>query len=102
MNQARKNYLLHTAREQLSPSDKRLQTILIKYGSVAESLKTRDVADLVLGGINGGRHKGNKGFKTWDEETLSAYAKSRERDERGRFVSGTDGEETIHRPQTKE
>jgi hypothetical protein len=101
MDKQREKYLLSTPREQLSPTDKRLQTILKKYGSVANSLKNRDTADLVLGGINGGRHKGKKGFSTWDEATLKAYTKLRERDERGRFVSGTDGTEAIHRTETK-
>lgn len=86
MNKDRINYLLNTPRSQLSPSDKRLQTIVKKYGSVANSLKARDKGDLILGGINGGRKTGYKGYATWEEEDLKQFVKSRTRDERGRFL----------------
>lgn len=86
MNDARKHYLLSTPRELLSPSDKRLQTIIKKYGSIANSLKRRDVGDLVLGGYNGGKKTGNKGFSTWNPKELSEYASQRLRDSKGRFV----------------
>lgn len=90
MDEQRRQYLLTTPREQLSRNDKRLQTIIKKYGSVANAMQNRNVGSLILGGINGGRHTGNKGFRTWPEGELSAYSKSRPRDARGRFIKQKD------------
>lgn len=91
MEHDRLEYLLHTPREQLSRSDKRLQTMIKRYGSVAGAMKSRDVSDLVLGGYNGGIKKSkNKGFGSWDKEKITEFAKSRKRDSRGRFIQETD------------
>lgn len=70
----------------LTPQEKRLKTIRERYGSVSEMLKRRDVRDLILGGINGGRAKTEKGFSKWGEGELSEFAKKRERDSKGRFL----------------
>jgi len=49
-------------------------------------LKHRDVRDLILGGYNGGKARTAKGFATWEEGKLSNFARTRERDSKGRFV----------------
>lgn len=72
--------------DNLTPQEKRLRTINERYGSVKEMLKRRDVRDLILGGINGGRTKAQKGFSKWEEGQLSEFAKKRERDSKGRFL----------------
>ena len=93
MNLKRITYLLKTPRSQLTREEKRLQTIIKRYGSVSEALSTRDRSDLILGGYNAGIKKGKKGFATWQKEELRSYAKSRHRDARGRFVGEADGAE---------
>ncbi len=70
----------------MTPQEKRLETIKKRYGSVGNMLKRRDVRDLILGGINGGRTKTEKGFSKWEEGELSEFAKKRERDTKGRFL----------------
>lgn len=69
------------------PQEKRKRTIIERYGSYKKMLAKRDRRDLVLGGINGGRHRGDKGFAKWTEGSLSRFAKRRQRDSRGRFVT---------------
>lgn len=76
----------------MTPQEKRLKTIEKRYGSVSNMLKKRDVRDLILGGINGGRTKTKKGFGTWDEEALKRFARKRERDAKGRFLPERGGE----------
>ena len=70
----------------MTPQEKRLKTIEERYGSVSNMLKRRDVRDLILGGINGGRTKTEKGFSKWEDGKLSEFAKKRERDSKGRFL----------------
>lgn len=71
----------------MTPQEKRKQTIIRKYGSFKAMLAGRDVRDLILGGINGGRVKNdNKGFGSWDEREIKRYARKRNRDTRGRFA----------------
>lgn len=72
----------------MNPQEKRKRTIIERYGSFKNMLAKRDRGDLVLGGINGGRRSGSKGFASWDKKKLSTYTKSRERDEKGRFKRG--------------
>lgn len=71
----------------MSPQEKRKRTIIKRYGSFKEMLKRRDVRDLILGGYNGGIRTGKKGFAKWEPGELSSYAKARQRDKSGRFVS---------------
>lgn len=73
----------------MTPADKRKQTIIERYGSVKQMLAKRDVRDLILGGINGGRAKTKKGFAKWQDGELSQFAKKRERDNQGRFIPKT-------------
>lgn len=87
---------------ELSPQEKRKQTILKRYGSFKNMLKHRDVRDLVLGGYNGGIRKTQKGFAKWEEGELSQYAKSRERDSKGRFISKEGTASSIHSKGAKE
>lgn len=75
----------------LTPQEKRIQTINERYGSVKQMLKHRDVRDLILGGYNGGIAKTEKGFSKWEEGELSEFAKKRERDGKGRFLSKETG-----------
>lgn len=70
----------------MTPQEKRKQTIIKRYGSFSEMLKKRDVRDLILGGYNGGIHKAEKGFATWEKDELSRFAKKRGRDSKGRFL----------------
>lgn len=76
--------------EELSPQQKRLETINKRYGSVSNMLKKRDVRDLILGGYNGGIKKTPKGFSKWDEEELKEFTAKRERDSKGRFLPKTE------------
>lgn len=73
----------------MTPQEKRKQTIIKRYGSFANAMKSRDVRDLILGGYNGGKAKTDKGFAKWQPGELSRYTKKRQRDSRGRFVSKT-------------
>lgn len=72
--------------KEMTPQEKRLKTIKLKYGSMKAMLAKRDVGDLILGGYNGGIKRGNKGTATWPEGKLTALVESRRRDERGRFL----------------
>lgn len=70
----------------MTPQEKRKETIIKRYGSFSNMLKHRDVRDLILGGYNGGKQKGEKGFAKWEKDDLSRFAKARERDNKGRFL----------------
>lgn len=74
------------SKDKLTPQQKRILTINKRYGSVKQMLKKRDVRDLILAGINGGRTKTDKGFGKWEDGKLSEFAKKRERDSKGRFL----------------
>lgn len=73
----------------MTPQEKRKKTIIERYGSWSNAMKSRDVRDLILGGYNGGKHKTSKGFSKWEDGKLSDYAKKRERDSKGRFIPET-------------
>lgn len=79
-------YVMSTPYDKLGRADKRLQSIIKKHGSYEASLEAR-MPDLVLGGINGGRHRGEKGFATWEKDEHKDFVARRERDSRGRFVA---------------
>ena len=74
----------------MTPQEKRKATIIERYGSFSNMLKDRDVRDLILGGYNGGLHRGSKGFAKWEEGRLSQFASNRERDSMGRFLPKAD------------
>ena len=74
----------------MTPQEKRKQTIIERYGSFSNMLKRRDIRDLILGGYNGGIRQTDKGFAKWEDGELSKFAKSRERDSKGRFLPNAD------------
>lgn len=71
----------------MTPQEKRKATIIERYGSFTNMLKKRDVRDLILGGYNGGIKKTEKGFAKWSKGELSKYARTRRRDNLGRFTT---------------
>lgn len=85
----------------MTPQEKRKQTIIERYGSFSNMLKRRDVRDLILGGINGGRAKTDKGFAKWEKDELSRFTKKRERDNKGRFLPKTGETEDLHTESTE-
>lgn len=70
----------------MTPAEKRKATIIKRYGSYKNMVRGRDVRDLILAGYNGGIVRTEKGFAKWEEGELSEFAKSRERDSKGRFL----------------
>lgn len=82
---------MSTPYDKLDRADKRLQSLINRYGSYEASLQAR-MPDLVLGGINGGRHRGEKGFSTWDKDEHKDFVARRERDSKGRFVADSSEE----------
>lgn len=78
--------------DNLSRADKRLHTIITNYGSYQSYLQVIS-GEKVLAGINGGRHRGRKGFGTWEKDKLNTFVSRRQRDSKGRFVADAKTEE---------
>lgn len=74
MTQERRDYLLNTPRQDLTPSDKRLQSMLVKYGSINKALENRDRTNMVLGGYIGGKRRVKKGFARLSKEEVQKLA----------------------------